>query len=180
MDRGVDIYQTDTFAKGLREGMKDVDGWNEPLFQPVVAASLIKLRGLKHGQNGSGRFACFQLFEEIMLLKIFLGLFLVRLESGFKDAFDIGRGPRGCSCGSLRYRNRSGRLTHDEGMAIIGWMVDKLKGGVRKPLVDKPLQVVDTTSRTDMEDRRRNNTCGTATVRRHRCRHVESDAVGRC
>ena len=77
MGGGVNIYQTDTFSEGSREGVKDVDSWNEPLFQPVIAASLIKLRGLKHGQNGSRRIAGFELFEEIVALEIFLGLLLV-------------------------------------------------------------------------------------------------------
>jgi hypothetical protein len=78
---GVDIYQTDTFAKRIGEGTKNVDGRNEPFFQPVIAPSprWIKLIGLKHGQNGGGRIACFELFEEIVVLEIFLGLFLVRL-----------------------------------------------------------------------------------------------------
>ena len=55
MDRGIDIYQTDAFPKGLREGIKNVDGRNEPLLQPVIAGhpGLIELSGLKYGQNGS-------------------------------------------------------------------------------------------------------------------------------
>ena len=70
----VDIYQTDALAKRSGEGIENVDGCNEPL---VIAASPIKLIGLKYGQNGSWRIACFQLFKDIVVLKIFLGLFLV-------------------------------------------------------------------------------------------------------
>ena len=92
-DEGVDNYQTDTFAERIRKGTKDIEGRNEPSFQPVIAPSLrwiIKLSGLKFGKECSGRIAAFELFEEIVVLQIILGLFLVRLESGIKDAFDIG------------------------------------------------------------------------------------------
>ena len=125
MDRVVNIYQTDTFAKGLREGIENVDGWNEPFFQSVIPASprWIKLSGLKHSEYGSWRIARFQLFEEIMALEIFFGLFLVRLQRGIKDAFDVGGGTRGCR---FYNRNRSGRLTHDEVIATVWWMADKL------------------------------------------------------
>lgn len=59
-------------------------------------------------------------FEEIMVLQIDLGLFLIQLESGIKDIFDIRVADvrRGCSfkVGSpqQRYRNTIERLTHDE------------------------------------------------------------------
>ena len=91
---GDDDYQTDTFAERIGEGTKDIEGRNEPSFQPVIAPSLrwiIKLCGLKLGEDGGGRIATFELFEEIVVLQIILGLFLVGLESCIKDAFDTGR-----------------------------------------------------------------------------------------
>ena len=113
-EEGVDDYQTDTFAECIGKGTKDVEGRNEPPFQPVIAPSLrwiINLGGLKLGEDGGGRITTFELFEKIVVLQIILGFFLVGLESGIKDAFDIGR-RRGC--GILRHRNRSrsGRLIH--------------------------------------------------------------------
>ena len=62
--------------------------------------------------------AIFELFEEIVVLQVFLGLFHVGLESGIKDAFNVGRG---CGCGSLGHGNGSRRLTHVEGMRGIFW-----------------------------------------------------------
>ena len=93
-EEGVDDYQTDTFAECIGKGTKDIKGRDEPPFQPVIAPSLrwiIKLGGLKLGENGGRRIATLELIEEIVVLQIFLGLFLVGLESGIKDAFDIGR-----------------------------------------------------------------------------------------
>ena len=69
--------------------------------------------GLKDSENGGRGIAFFELFEEIMILQVLLGLFLVGLQSGIKDAFDVGKGS---GCGSPRNRNRGGRLAHIEGM----------------------------------------------------------------
>ena len=93
-DEGVDHYHTDTFAERIGKGTKDIEGRNEPSFQPVIAPSLrwiVKLGGLKLREEGCGRIATFELFEEIVVLQIFLGLFLIRLESGIKDTLDVGR-----------------------------------------------------------------------------------------
>jgi hypothetical protein len=111
-NEGVDSYQTDAFAKGIGEGTKHVEGRNEPSFQSVIVFSA-KLIGLKLGENGGWRIAFFELFEEIVALQIFLSFFLVGLESSIKDAFDVGRG---CGGRSLGLRNRSGSLTHVDGM----------------------------------------------------------------
>ena len=93
-DEGVDHYQTDTFAERIGKGTKDIKGRNEPSFQPVIAPSLrliIEVGRLEFGEDGGGRIATFELFEEIVVLQIFLGLFLIRLESGIKDTLDVGR-----------------------------------------------------------------------------------------
>ena len=77
---GVDDYQTDTFAERIGEGTKDIEGRNEPSFQPVVAPSLrwvTELSSLKLGENFRRRIAFFELFEEIVALQVFLGLFLI-------------------------------------------------------------------------------------------------------
>jgi hypothetical protein len=74
-------YQTDAFAKRIGKGRENVYGRNEPFVQPVIVPSSrwIKLIGLEHGENGGGRIACFDLFEEVVVLKIVLRFFLVRL-----------------------------------------------------------------------------------------------------
>ena len=134
-EEGVDDYQTDTFTERIGKGTKDIEGRNEPPFQPVIASSfrwIIKLGSLKLGEDGGGRIATFELFEKIVVLQIIFGLFLVGLESGIKDVFNIGRR---CGCRVLGHRNksRSGRLMHD----------DKVSGGrgdaAAKPLIDKAL-----------------------------------------
>ena len=71
------------------------------------------MSSLEFGENFRGRIAFIELFEEIVALQVFFGLFLVGFESGIKDPFNFGRG-RGCW--GLGYRNRSRRLTHIEGM----------------------------------------------------------------
>ena len=78
-EEGVDYYQTDTFAELIGKGTKDIEGRNEPSFQPLIALSLrwIKLSDLKLVENRGGRIAIFELFEEIVVLQIFLGLFLI-------------------------------------------------------------------------------------------------------
>ena len=78
-EEGVDNYQTDTFAERIGKGTKDIEGRNEPFIQPVIALRLrwIKLSGLKLVENRGGRIAIFELFEEIVVLQIFLGLFLI-------------------------------------------------------------------------------------------------------
>jgi hypothetical protein len=131
-NEGVGSYQTDTFAEGIVKGTKHVEGRNEPCFQPVIAFGA-KLIGLKLGENGGRRIAFFELFEEILALQIFLSFFLVGLESSIKDAFDVGRG-----CGrSLGLRNRSGSLTHVDGMGRVCWTMGReAVDARRKPLID--------------------------------------------
>ena len=51
---------------------------------------IIEMGRLEFGEDGGRRIATFELFEEIVILQIFLGLFLVGFESSIKDAFDIG------------------------------------------------------------------------------------------
>ena len=135
-EEGADDYQTDTFAERIGKGTEDIEGRNEPPFQPVVALSLrwiIKLGSLKLGEDSSRRIAIFELFEEIVVLQIFLGLFLVGLESGIKGAFDVGRR---CGRGILGHRNRSRsvRLTHDDEVSGGRGMLVYAR---RKPLIDK-------------------------------------------
>ena len=94
MEQGVDDYQTDTFAERIGKGTKDIEGRNEPSFQPVIAPGLrrvTELSSLEFGENFRGRMAIFELFEEIVALQVFLGLFLIGFESGIKDAFDVRR-----------------------------------------------------------------------------------------
>ena len=91
---GVDNYQTNTFAEGIGEGTKDIEGRNEPSFQLVIAPSprwIIEVSSLEFGENFRGRIAFIELFEEIVALQVFFGLFLVGFESGIKDPFNIGR-----------------------------------------------------------------------------------------
>ena len=66
----LNIYQTDTFAKRRGEGIKNVNSWNEPFFEPVVGTSArwTKLICLKCGENGAGRITFFELLEEIVFL----------------------------------------------------------------------------------------------------------------
>ena len=90
----VDNYQTNTFAEGIGEGTKDIEGRNEPSFQPIIAPSLrwvTEVSSLELGEDFLGRIAFFELLEEIVALQIFLGLFVIGFESGIKDTFDVGR-----------------------------------------------------------------------------------------
>ena len=49
------------------------------------------MSSLEFGENFRGRIAFIELFEEIVALQVFLGLFLVGFESGVEDPFNIER-----------------------------------------------------------------------------------------
>jgi hypothetical protein len=77
-----------------------------------IVASRVKLTSLEHGANGGGRIACFELFEEIVALQIFL-LWDLRVTSKMRSMLEE------VVVGSLGYRNRSGSLTYVDGMGRV-------------------------------------------------------------
>ena len=99
------IHESDTFAKGRGEGIKDVDGRIQPFRQLVVAGrrlfELLYL-GAEDGQDVGGRVAGLQLDHQWMHEKVFLGLLLILFDGSIEDGLEIGRGGR--SRWSLRHR----------------------------------------------------------------------------
>ena len=80
-DESVSTYQANTYSKGLREGIKDIDCWVEPTCQPVVGASrLVEVLDLllKYSKNGGRRIAGLELGGEGMREKVLLCLPFVR------------------------------------------------------------------------------------------------------
>jgi hypothetical protein len=73
--------------------MQDMYGWIKEPCQPLIAElRSIEILDLlvKHGENGSGRTAGLELGGEWMGKKIFVCLFLVRLQGIIEDQLEIG------------------------------------------------------------------------------------------
>ena len=86
-----EAYRADTFSECLREGMKDVHSWVEPL--RVVGLRLIELldKLLKHGENAASRITSFKPVGERVGEKIVPCAFFVRFQGVVEDQLEVGR-----------------------------------------------------------------------------------------
>ncbi len=86
------MYQADSLSKRRRKGIEDVDGRVQPLGQPLIhTPRLFKFLHLvlKHGENGGRRVAAVQSSGKWMGEKVFISLFLVRLQGSVEDGLEI-------------------------------------------------------------------------------------------
>ena len=87
----VETYQTDTPRNSSRKCVEDVNGWAQPLGQPLIATvRFVKLLNLifKDGDNGGSRIAVLQLGCKRMGKEVLFGLLLVGLQGSFEDSLE--------------------------------------------------------------------------------------------
>ena len=106
-----EAYRTDTFSECLREGMKDVHSWVEPLH--VVTLRLIEVLDLllKHGKDVSSRIAGFEPGSKRVREKFFPCTFFVRFQGIIENWPEVGR----CGSGSMVSARHKGKARNGHG-----------------------------------------------------------------